>query len=253
MIEIVVFSIILGIGIILFRRYYRRKEDNRQTLCLSRTYFSWATAVFFSVIGKMLQYYYTYDVNQTNLGVITNWNFSLGCIAIGLIMQNEFARIVFPPIENKTRDIIQAYGIIVAIFSIVVPRYVFETEIVYMQTIKFLLVFILLTVHTIYYFRESMRIYSTTLSDFLVRKIQYQNMMHFLFVGTMCFFFISSIYGSVTGTYYSWPYFTASGLMILSAISGYFGIKSTEDEKRMFRKIYLEEKEEDLHSETPSN
>ncbi|MBD3353448.1 MAG: hypothetical protein GF364_18340 [Candidatus Lokiarchaeota archaeon] len=232
-IESIVLIIICGISISLYFRYIRHPKKNEQTRYLAFTYMSWSGAILFSIIGKVLQYLYTYDINTTEVGIITNWNMSLFLVNIGILFHAEFGYVIFPPKNfKKTKIFLKSICIVVSIFILVYPRYWQGKQIPVVHSIKFGAVFLFLIVTSISFIQKSKRISSFTTSNFLWRKMKYLKFMHVFFILVFIFFLISTIYGSFTDIYYTWLYFSASICMVISALFGLLGTKPISDEQK---------------------
>jgi hypothetical protein len=204
---------------------------SKQTKYMSYVFACYTFAMFFSVIGKILHYFLTFEVNKTELGYISNWYMSLGLMFLAGYYQFLFNREVFPPkhYKNLTYRLNRVSEIVVTTFIILTPRYLPNgTPIIGIYEIKFFLVFLQLLVVALYFIVSSRRIYGFIQNKMLRRKMQYSISFYTFLILVFLMFLTSSLYGAFTGIYYSWGYFLALLFMILGSISGYFAIIHTD-------------------------
>jgi hypothetical protein len=229
-IEIVIFLIIFLISIQLNKRYNAQRINNVQTLYLSLCFLCWAGALFCSIIGKTLQYIYTFDINPTELGIFTNWSLSLFFLNLASYYHFNYNIAIFSIENKKFKKLVDYIILLIALVCLVFPRYFNGVEIPIIYIIKFSLSFLIILFISYIYIKNTKRVRSFSGNKFLLKMLKYHLYMHIFLVMGFIMMIVSSIYGSITDQYYTWGYYSAVGCLSLTAIFGLLGTRGMKEE-----------------------
>lgn len=231
-IEILISIIIFTVSMKLYMRYINQRKNNNQTLYLSLCFFSWSVALICSIIGKILQYIYTFDINPTELGIFTNWSLSLFFLNIASFNHFNYNIAIFSIEKKKLKKIFDFTILFTALICLVFPRYFNGIEIKSAYILKFSLSFIIVLFISYFYIKNTRRVKSFSGNKFLLKMLKYHLYMHICLVLGFIMMIVSSIYGTITSIYYTWGYYTSISFLSLTAIFGLLGTKSMKEEGR---------------------
>ncbi len=229
--ESLVFTVCLAaIGIIL----YRFKRNNKPQLQNMGSFLIlYALAIAASITGKILTYVMgDYSLDTTEWGLFTNWSFSLGFISLSLYFQLEVSWQLFPPKIRNHRIYALAGSIVLFLIVFAIPRYGIYGQEIPIYAVKFILVFIYELAASLYYMFHSYKVYTFIRNKFLQKRILAGLLMYASIIFVFIFLMISSIYGSITGIFYTWGYFISVSFMLSAAISAYFSVRHGKESDR---------------------
>ncbi|MBN2155416.1 MAG: hypothetical protein JW776_05190 [Candidatus Lokiarchaeota archaeon] len=235
MLAIILESIVFILGFVITGMiYFRyRKNQKKQLLIMTRFFICYNLAILGSIVGKTLTYVNgSYDLDKTELGLFTNWSFSLSLIALSLYWQSEVAWHLFPPKSKNYRSFAQISTIALFLIVLTIPRYGINGEPLFLYPLKFILVFLYVLATSLYYMINSYKIYTFIRNRFMQHRIIAGLVFYSCIVLVFVFLMISSIYGSITGIYYTWGYFLSIASMIGAAIAGFFTVKQGKESDR---------------------
>ncbi len=223
-VESVIFAACCILVGLLLNRYKRSKK--RQQGSMVNFFILYGLSIAASIVGKVVTFVKgTYELDQTEWGIFTNWSISLGFIALSLYYQLEVAWQLFPPKIKNHRLLARTGSGVLFLIVFLIPRYDINGQETVIFPIKFIFVFLYVLAASLYYAIHSYKIYTFIRSKFLQRRILAGLFFHSSIILVFVFFMISSIYGSATGIYYSWGYFISVSFMFCAVIFGYLYVK----------------------------
>lgn len=230
--ESVVFTICCVVTVTLMFRY----KNNKKPQLGNMVYFFilYGLAIAASITGKVLTYLkQSYELDNTEWGIFTNWSLSLGFIALSLFYQLEVSWDLFRPKIENYRLYARAGSAVLFLIVFIIPRYdINNQELSIMYSLKFIFVFIYVLAASLYYMINTYKVYTFIQSKFLQRRILAGLVFYSCIILVFVFFMISSIFGEITGIYYTWGYFISISFMLGAAFAGFFMVKQGKESDR---------------------
>lgn len=223
---------------ILWSKYKKRGKIHPQTKTLSILFFYGSVSLIFLIIAEILHYYYSIEVDKTELAIISSYSISL--VFLVLVGRNLFQlnTDLFPSYNHRFNNSKRINHItwILIFLLLLVPGSFKDNLFPEVYLFKFLSVLFYIIVPVIFFTKSSYRVYTFVGNKSFLRKIIIFDTTLLIIIVAYIFAIISRINVTFFGNMYSWAYFTFAILFLIASILGYISIRTRLENKNKLEK-----------------